>query len=526
MPVVQLATFLVQNGTDVRIYRINADNTFSQVIQYTATSGRNVYNYLLYDKEYLLTTEDDGSSTDYLMKRTLDSSNNITATTQIGTASQWTGGLSKYTTGKSIVANRTNVYELNHSNNTLTSILSATGTSAIRGQSLYLSSVLYRNGTIVAPTVSWGSGIAYWWKCVGDSQFRSASAKTYIAGVNQLGDAYFTVYNVANINCYRASAPTTLVSITRNSGYNSNMGMKFHISQNKWIVYKQWDLTVPASLYMSLYTNDTFVQNLQFPSAIEYGFSDILDDFSKFYYYRIDTGKIMVYNDIFTNGTSSNSTLDLPVSGYTFKSLKVTDFDIGGTVANPTSSITPGAVEIGTNVTLSCSTSGATIYYTTNGDTPDETSTEYTSPIEITSAVTLKARAYKIGYTPSEVVSFSYTILKCEDPQAIPIPGQVLSGTEVELYTGTSGAIIRYTTNGTDPTELSSIYTDPIVINSTKTIKAKAYKTNWEASDIVSLLYEVEVIPIRWTSNVDIETDNINKVVGTQSIRLFIENRK
>ena len=49
-----------------------------------------------------------------------------------------------------------------------------------------------------------------------------------------------------------------------------------------------------------------------------------------------------------------------------------------------------------TSVTLSAAT-GATIYYTTNGDTPTTESSEYTSAIELTASTTIKAFAVKDG---------------------------------------------------------------------------------------------------------------------------------
>ena len=50
-------------------------------------------------------------------------------------------------------------------------------------------------------------------------------------------------------------------------------------------------------------------------------------------------------------------------------------------------------------VTISTTTSGATIRYTTNGTTPSSTvGTVYSSPVSITATTTLKAIAYETGY--------------------------------------------------------------------------------------------------------------------------------
>lgn len=73
------------------------------------------------------------------------------------------------------------------------------------------------------------------------------------------------------------------------------------------------------------------------------------------------------------------------------------------TVATPTISIS------GTTATINCSTSGATIYYTLNGNTPTTSSTQYSSPITLSAACTIKAIAVKSGMNNSSVASQTYT---------------------------------------------------------------------------------------------------------------------
>lgn len=57
---------------------------------------------------------------------------------------------------------------------------------------------------------------------------------------------------------------------------------------------------------------------------------------------------------------------------------------------------------------------------------------------------------------------------------------------KLKINCSTEGATIRYTTNGTDPTESSSVYTEPISITDSSTIKAKAYKNGWTSSEIAT----------------------------------------
>ncbi len=93
----------------------------------------------------------------------------------------------------------------------------------------------------------------------------------------------------------------------------------------------------------------------------------------------------------------------------TFKSHIATATYTMDTVARPTFSIPSGTVKIGTTVSLSTTTPDARIIYTTDGTEPGNNALEYTEPIRITEAMTIKAVAiYKT--LKSQVSSASYTI--------------------------------------------------------------------------------------------------------------------
>lgn len=61
---------------------------------------------------------------------------------------------------------------------------------------------------------------------------------------------------------------------------------------------------------------------------------------------------------------------------------------------------------------------------------------------------------------------------------------------EVALSCGTADAVIYYTTDNTDPTASSTVYADPIKVETTTTIKAIAIKGG-DKSDIVSAVYTI-----------------------------------
>ncbi len=68
-----------------------------------------------------------------------------------------------------------------------------------------------------------------------------------------------------------------------------------------------------------------------------------------------------------------------------------------------------------------------------------------------------------------------------------PATGMFTSSQTVSISCPNDGAVIRYTTDGTDPTETNgNIYTEPFKVDSTTTIKAVAYKEGMEDSEIAN----------------------------------------
>ena len=90
-----------------------------------------------------------------------------------------------------------------------------------------------------------------------------------------------------------------------------------------------------------------------------------------------------------------------------------------------------------TNVTLSCATENATIYYTLDGSDPTDASTLYSAPIEISATTTIKARAYKADMAPSAVVTATYV---CKAPA--PMPDGFRKYVEITLSTNLAASAI------------------------------------------------------------------------------------
>ncbi len=78
-------------------------------------------------------------------------------------------------------------------------------------------------------------------------------------------------------------------------------------------------------------------------------------------------------------------------------------------------------------------------------------------------------------------------------PKASVEPGTYSATQLVDLYSATDDAVIRYTTDGSDPDENSPEYIgDPIEITKTTTIKARAYRADMIASDIAEFTYTIK----------------------------------
>ena len=141
-------------------------------------------------------------------------------------------------------------------------------------------------------------------------------------------------------------------------------------------------------------------------------------------------------------------------------------------------------------VTITCETEGARIYYTTDGSDPTADSTLYTGAFTLTESATVKAIAVKDGCPASEIVTATFT--KAE-PAAAPVidpNGGTFTGEQMVTITcETEGARIYYTTDGSDPTADSTLYTGAFTLTASATVKAVAVKDGCPASEIVTATF-------------------------------------
>lgn len=147
------------------------------------------------------------------------------------------------------------------------------------------------------------------------------------------------------------------------------------------------------------------------------------------------------------------------------------------------------------SVTITDSTAGASIYYTTDGSTPTTSSQKYTAPITVTNTETINAIASTSGFVQSALSSETYNLLtQALAPTLSPVAGSFGSTRLVTISSGTSGAKIYYTTDGSTPSPgagSTQLYGSAITVSSTVTIKAVASLAGLTLSPVTSATYTI-----------------------------------
>ena len=186
-------------------------------------------------------------------------------------------------------------------------------------------------------------------------------------------------------------------------------------------------------------------------------------------------------------------------SGYctAIQDIQTWTFAAAGT-GTPTPAATPAfslaaGTYLGTQtVSLSDSTPGAAIYYTTNNTTPTTSSTKYSSAITVAATQTIQAIATATGFSQSAVASATYTIQsQVPAPTFSPAGGTYTAAQTVTISDTAAGATIYYTTNGTTPTTASTQYTAPINVSVSQTINAIAVASGFFNSNVATAAYTI-----------------------------------
>jgi alpha-tubulin suppressor-like RCC1 family protein len=155
----------------------------------------------------------------------------------------------------------------------------------------------------------------------------------------------------------------------------------------------------------------------------------------------------------------------------------------------------PGSYSGVQTVTLTTATPNVTFRYTTDGSSPTSASVAASgNTITIDRSMALQVQAFRTGWSASDIASGNYFINLgvVGTPTLSPAAGTYSTAKNVPIANTTPGAVIRYTTDGTEPTIRSRIYTDVLLVNTTTQVRAKAFKTDMTASATATGLYVID----------------------------------
>ena len=133
-------------------------------------------------------------------------------------------------------------------------------------------------------------------------------------------------------------------------------------------------------------------------------------------YYTTDPGQepTTLYSGAISLTTNGSHTIKaVAVKGDLKSSVETATYTLNlstDTVETPVITPATGTFAAAQSVTIKCGTSGADIYYTTDGKDPTDSSTKYTSPISVSKTTTVKAIAVKSGCEDSSVATATITI--------------------------------------------------------------------------------------------------------------------
>ena len=135
-----------------------------------------------------------------------------------------------------------------------------------------------------------------------------------------------------------------------------------------------------------------------------------------------------VYSGPVTVSTGETLAAIATAPGYTTSSVASAAYIIAPLAATPAFSVAAGTYTSAQTVSIADATTGAAIYYTTDGTTPTVASAVYSGVITVPVTETIQAMAMATGYSPSTVAEAAYTIT----------PGFTIAGKALSVAPGAS----------------------------------------------------------------------------------------
>jgi len=193
--------------------------------------------------------------------------------------------------------------------------------------------------------------------------------------------------------------------------------------------------------------------------------------------------------------------------------------------ANNTLTITPASGCEITEIVLTFSSSSYTGSLSASQGSYSLSSTTGTWTGSSTEAIVITNTASS-GHARIQVLSVTYSAgsitQQVATPTFTPEEGTYTEAQDVTINCETDGATIYYTVDGTEPTIESNIYTSPISLSETATVKAMATKDGMLASEVATALYTIEIPSLE--TNYTLITSNSSLVAGEKYIIVGIQS--
>ena len=155
-----------------------------------------------------------------------------------------------------------------------------------------------------------------------------------------------------------------------------------------------------------------------------------------------------------------------------------------------TSSLVGGTYNSTQPVALTSTDPSAEIYYTTDGTDPTNSSNLYDGTLSIGSNMTLKFIAVDVNDNHTSAIVTEIFVIDTSPPSVTATPsGGTYEVPQTVTLESNEPATIYYTTDGTDPTNSSNVYSSPIDISSSTTLKFLAIDSAGNTSVIHSEIF-------------------------------------
>jgi alpha-tubulin suppressor-like RCC1 family protein len=147
------------------------------------------------------------------------------------------------------------------------------------------------------------------------------------------------------------------------------------------------------------------------------------------------------------------------------------------------------------SVTVTMVTAETAIHYTTSGIEPSQADPVMSAggSILVSRSLTLKVKAFRSGWTASDTATASYSVDlgAVATPTLTPAGGTYTAPLDVAIGVATPSALVRYSLDGTDPTTASAVYFGPVHVDTSLTLKAKAFAADHAPSAIAGATYAI-----------------------------------